>query len=283
MDASRLKSLMRQPLHVAALGLVRGESVTARANYVRLEVRDERGQLRFEHDTWREGGALMLQMRFAGEHLVTVFGDLFAHQVRVWDLGCPGAASRVDASWDDEGDVLLWADPASPRALVRQGQDVRMLDAASLALSRTTPLAVDADAVAYDATHHRLALGEWFDPAQLLLCDSEGQVLRTRSLGPCAVAELLFSGDGRFLAVNQLKRAVVVHDAETLEARWRSSSNRILAASPCGRWLALDGALVDLRSFEAVSLPPAQGALFDLRQGELLLADMERTWRVPLP
>ncbi len=283
MEAKRLEALMRQPLHVAALGFVGGEPVTARANYVRLEVRDERGRLRFEHDTWRTGDALMLQMGFAGEHLVTVFGDLFAHQVRVWDLGRPGAASRVEGAWDEEGDVLLWADPESPCALVRQGQDVRRLDAAVPALTRATPLAVDADSVAYDATHHRFALGEGFDPARLLLCDSEGQVLRTCSLGAGAVDALLFSGDGRFLAVQQVGRTIAVHDVETLDARWQSPSKRSLAASPCGRWMALDGALVDLRAFEAVSLPPAGGALFDLRRGELLLADLERTWRVPLP
>ncbi|WP_426753545.1 hypothetical protein [Myxococcus sp. Y35] len=283
METKRLEALSRQPMHVAALGWVDGKCFTARANYVRLEVRDEAGQLRLEHDTWRTDDWLLREMRFAGAHLISAIGDIFASGLRIWDVKRSVEASRVDGSWQHEGDVVLWADPVQPRALVRYRAGVAMLDAAAFAFTRAASCDPDASSVTYDPLLDRLASGEGFGPAQLTLHEFGRRVLRTCSLGEGEVEDLLFARNGCYLAVKQVGGTVVVRDTETLEVRWESTSERILAASPCGRWLALDRALVDLHSFSAVPLPPADGALFDPRRGELVLADRKHTWRVPLP
>ncbi|MBK6697982.1 MAG: hypothetical protein IPG50_38205 [Myxococcales bacterium] len=65
----------------------------------------------------------------------------------------------------------------------------------------------------------------------------------------------------------------------------RSDGSRagILAASPCGRWLALSGELVDLRTMTGRPFDVADAALFHGDRGAFVLADSERVWRVALP
>ncbi|MCP3167925.1 hypothetical protein [Myxococcus qinghaiensis] len=126
MDAKRLEALLLQPLHVAALGWVGGECLTARANYVRLEVRDEAGQLRLDHDTWRKDGRILRDMRFAGEYLVASIGDIFADGLRIWDVQSAVETSCVGPSWHVESGGLSWSDPVRPRALVRNRAGVSL-------------------------------------------------------------------------------------------------------------------------------------------------------------
>ncbi|WP_163869306.1 hypothetical protein [Myxococcus eversor] len=201
MDAKRLEALSRQPLHVAALGWAGSECLTARANYVRLEVRDEAGQLRLEHDTWRKDGRILRDMRFAGAHLVASIGDIFADGLRIWDVQSSVETSRVGPSWHVESSGVLWSDPVQPRALVRNRAGVAILDATTFDLTRTARCAVDGGPIAYDALHDVLAVGDGFDPTQLTLRDFDGHFLRTLLLEGSEVDDLRFSGDGRFLAV----------------------------------------------------------------------------------
>lgn len=287
-DPSRMDALRAQPLRSAAIGRVDGRWVGVRKNWVHAEVRAESGELLFTYDVQPEEHWLLHEMRLAGGHLVAAIGDIAPCGLCAWDLARGVTTLRFDEAWQDEGETIVATEAEAPRALVRCPGGFAFVDVAAAVISEVVVVPGTTGAAAWDGFRERLFVEEWGDSGRCVcIRRRDGDLLAAFPSGDCEVEAFLPSGGGRLVAVQGGDGSVVVRDTDTWSEHVIVQGSRVLAASPCGRWLALTGSLVDLATgthpLATKAIPSAEAAAFDLDRGELLLADDRGLERLRLP
>ncbi|MFO0682912.1 MAG: hypothetical protein U0234_12705 [Sandaracinus sp.] len=266
------------PLEPRAMGLVDGEAWVARANWDRVEVRDENGALRFEHTIPPAmGDGLLHGFAFVGAHLACALGNgLTAYGLRVWDLHT-GEAVMDLATGDVNGRYLLSSPPGSSLVLVGDPECVAVWDVPLRRRLRTFALG-DVLEGAFEPASGRLACGDF---ALLRVHDPSGAPLVSWSVEG-DVETLAWGGEGSLLVSTTTRGAAQVWRAEdgSLVAGLEAVGD-ILASSPCGRWIAFEDGVTDLDAL-TVRRAVARAAVFDPASASFVVADADRIWRIPV-
>ncbi|UJR84794.1 hypothetical protein [Sandaracinus amylolyticus] len=265
------------PLGVQAIELVEGEILVARANWDRLEVRDEHGALRFAHEIARPGW-LLREMRFVGRSLACAIGtDISCVGMQLWDVST-GRCTVEHTHPDVDGPALYWSAQGTSLLLAHVGDGAVLLDV-DRQIELVAPMVVDALCGAPSPELDRFAFGGW---ERVSIRDRDGvEVLAIpNEIGD--IDDIAWTKDG-LLVVAPVRSRVEVRDARDGSLRFVTAGRGLRTTSPCGRWAVLDRALLDLHTRAEHPLEHSHHATFDLARGDLVLADTQRTWRVPLP
>lgn len=265
------------PLVVKAMGFVDGRCWVARANWDRVEVRDEEGRVRFAHTIPRAlSEGLLDGMAIVDGHLAcAISSGIMPYGLRVWDLRSGEIVIDV-VTGDVDGPYLLSSPPGSSTVVAAEPERVVLWDLVERRRVRAWPVA-DPLSATFDTSTGRLASGDWL---RIDVHDGSGERLASWSVEGGDVEELAWAAAGRWLLGRTVNGRIQVWDpgdgavVATLDAR-----GDILAASPCGRWIALTDGVVALddRSVQPVAVC---AAAFDASTNTFAFADAERIWRV---
>lgn len=261
------------------MGIVAGECWVARANWDRVEVRDERGTLRFAHEVAPAlSNGLLDEMLFVGGHLASAIGSgIMSDGFCVWEM--PSGTTVLDVSGESlDGRYLLSSPPGSSTLLVADPEGVAVWDVTTRERARLVRVC-EPDSAVLDPESGRVACGAW---RRVSVYDGKGSELSSWSFDGGDIDELVWGNRGRLLVGVPVGRQAHVWDAEDGSLLCRLDvRGEILASSPCGRWMVLDDGLVDLEDLSVHALT-AGAAAFDPGARAFVLADRDRTWRVAL-
>lgn len=268
----------RKTLIPRAIGRVRGEVLVVWSNDLFVEVRTERGEVRFTvgEDIERDSAHFTDPM-FVGDSLALAITNSIASEgFSVWDVSTGRELLRESLLTD--GYPFFTSVGASHLLLVSAAEGIAFwdLNPSKLRLRRVAPER-SAEAATFHAPTRRLAyyVHDVVRITHPWMPMVEHEARMSYSIG------MTWAREGRVLIVVNGEVSVLLDPVSGQTLGSIPLTGSILCQSDCGRWVAFWHGLVDV---ETMSMKPhrARAGYFDTKARGFVFVDENSVWRVPI-